>query len=265
METFAQMQAWWLSHGVAIGAAMLLAAIAARTAGARMLPPCRQPQTTATSPSDSRPARRWASRLPNNTHSTPIPAAHVAAWCDALSRRLRAGDSLRIALVEQQPDDSRLAARTDPLRRSLGHGATVAEALAPATTASTGTTTTNGRHRFASGRVASDPHLELLCSVIVATADFGGGAAAPIDRVGATLRLRHADGQERASQSAQAQLSGHVLTLVPLAVLALLAVTDDDVRAVSRAGPGLLVISLGLALNLTGWRWMRRIINGGAP
>ena len=67
------------------------------------------------------------------------------------------------------------------------------------------------------------------------------------------------------SQSAQAQLSGHVLTLVPLAVLALLAVTDDDVRAVSRAGPGLLVISLGLALNLTGWRWMRRIINGGAP
>lgn len=264
MGTLAEPQPWWLSRVVAIGAVMLLAAITARIAAARMLPTRRQPQTTATSPADSRQAPNWASLLPSTTRSTPIPAAHVAAWCDALSRRLRAGDTLRTALAEQHPDHSRLAARTDPLRRSLGHGATVAEALATATTASTGTTA-DRRHRFAPGHIARDPHLELLCSVIVATADFGGGAAAPIDRVGATLRLRNADGQERAAQSAQAQLSAHVLTVVPLAVLALLASTDADVRAVSTAGPGLLVISLGLALNLTGWRWMKRIIGGGAP
>jgi Flp pilus assembly protein TadB len=268
MGAIAEPLPWWLSRVVVIGAVMLLAAIAARAAAAQALPEGRQPQTmggsAATNPSHASRTPGWTSRLPRSpqtARSAPVPAAHVAAWCDALSRRLRAGDALRTALAEQHPDNSKLAARTDSVRRSLGHGATVADALATTTTA---TTTTTLRQRSARAQVGRDPHLELLCSVVAATAEFGGGAAAPIDRVGATLRLRSADGQERAAQSAQARLSAHVLTVVPLSVLALLVGTDADVREVSTAGPGLLVISVGLALNLTGSQWMKRIITGEA-
>ena len=240
-----------------VGSVMLLAAATARSALARTVPTVRPPPVSGVASPEtstrSSAARRRATGLLGQlqtTRSAPIPAAHVAAWCDALSRRLRAGDALRTALELERPDDQALLGRTTPLRRSLGHGATVAEAVA---TATAGSPSTTGRR---------DPHLELLCSVIAATADFGGSAAAPIDRVGATLRLRSADGQERDAQSAQARLSAHVLTVVPLAVLALLAATDAGVRQFSTGGLGLTVIMSGLALNLAGWWWMKRIVIG---
>jgi Flp pilus assembly protein TadB len=238
---------------------MLLAATAASAAAARWVPEARrlhiETRATAEISTNASRVRRWLSRLLGHlrtARSAPIPAAQVAAWCDAISRRLRAGDALRTAFEAERPDDRALLTRTEPLRRSLGYGATVADAVA---------TTMSGS---ASARVSHDPHLELLCSVIAATADFGGSAAAPIDRVGATLRLRSADGHERDAQSAQARLSAHVLTVVPLAVLALLTGTDADVRQFSTGGLGLTVIASGLALNLTGWWWMKRIVTAEA-
>jgi Flp pilus assembly protein TadB len=249
----------WAPAELIVGTVMLLAAMAAGAAAARSLPEARrlhiETRATADTPTKASRVRRWLSRLLGHlrmARSAPIPAAQVAAWCDAISRRLRAGDTLRTAFEAERPDDRALLARTEPLRRSLGHGATVADAI---------TATMPGS---VSARVSHDPHLELLCSVVAATADFGGSAAAPIDRVGATLRLRNADGQEREAQSAQARLSAHVLTVVPLAVLALLAGTDADVRQFSTGGLGLTVIASGLALNLTGWWWMKRIVTAEA-
>jgi Flp pilus assembly protein TadB len=249
----------WAPPELIVGTVMLLAAMAAGAAAVRSLPEARrlhiETRATADAPTKARRVRRWLSRLLGHlrmARSAPIPAAQVAAWCDAISRRLRAGETLRTAFEAERPDDRGLLARTEPLRRSLRHGATVADAVA-ATMPDSG-----------SARVSHDPHLELLCSVVAATADFGGSAAAPIDRVGATLRLRNADGQEREAQSAQARLSAHVLTVVPLAVLALLASTDADVRQFSTGGLGLTVIASGLALNLTGWWWMKRIVTAEA-
>jgi hypothetical protein len=43
-------------------------------------------------------------------------------------------------------------------------------------------------------------------------------------------------------------------------MLALLMLTDADVRAVLQAPIGITCVVIGLLLNAAGWRWMRRII-----
>jgi Flp pilus assembly protein TadB len=74
------------------------------------------------------------------------------------------------------------------------------------------------------------------------------------------LRQRAADLDERSAQAASARLSTHVMTAVPLAMLAVLTATDDDVRAVTVAPVGAACIASGLILNALGWWWMRRIV-----
>ncbi len=259
MISIADLLPLWAPPAIIVGTVMLLAAMAARSVAAHSLPAARQPHNGDSAmteiPANASQRSRRATRLLDRVRparSAPIPAADVAAWCDAISRRLRAGDALRTVFESERPDHRSLLTRTEPLRRSLGHGVAVADAVVAAVPGS------------ASATAGRDPHLELLCSVVAATAAFGGTAAAPIDRVGATLRLRNADGQEREAQSAQARLSAHVLTVVPLAVLALLASTDANVRQFSTSGLGLTVITSGLALNLAGWWWMKRIVMGEA-
>lgn len=248
----------WSTSALIVGAVVAVVSMAAMATAAHALPAARQPDSadgdTLAAPGTDNPIRRRLSVLLDRLRpgqSAPIPAAQVATWCDALSRRLRAGDALRTALVAEQPDHRALLTRTEPLRRALGHGVAVADAV-------------GALPGDASQTARRDPHLELLCSVIAATADFGGSAAAPIDRVGATLRLRSADGQERDAQSAQARLSAHVLTVVPLGLLALLAGTDGAVREFTTGGLGLAVIGSGLALNLSGWWWMKHVVTGDA-
>lgn len=185
----------------------------------------------------------------------PIPADAVSAWCDALARRLRAGESLRHTLLTELPAQRRLAARTELVRRALQQGAAVTDAVVIHADQPAGCAPLPSPH--------ADPHLGLLRSVLAASADFGGGAAEPIDRVAAALRLRTVDGQERAAQSAQAKLSANVLTVVPLGLLAFLSSTDPDVRAVLGSGVGSVLIAAGLGLNVAGWTWMKRTIAGG--
>jgi tight adherence protein B len=88
------------------------------------------------------------------------------------------------------------------------------------------------------------------------------GSAAAIDRVAATLRQRAADRAERRVQAAQARLSAHVMTAVPLSMLGLLLATDGDVRAVTTTPIGATCLVTGLALNAIGWTWMRHIVEG---
>ena len=91
-------------------------------------------------------------------------------------------------------------------------------------------------------------------------ARFGGPAATPLERAAATLRARDAIAAEQQAQCAQARLSARVLTLVPLALLVLLAITDHKVRSVITSPAGFAVVLLGGLLNATGALWMRRII-----
>gem|GEM_PF-919873 len=274
MLVLATIVPWWQSASVVTGLIVLTVAIASRSAGPRRLSVARRSTLAARSEGPvsgtnidgertastarfgiaHRWTLRWARRCIRRLtarRAQLISPEHVAGWSDSLARRLRAGESLRAALENDRPEHPALLARTRPLRRSLGNGSSVADAVS--VTVQAGPL-----------RALRDPHLELLLSVLAAATEFGGGAAVPIDRVGAALRLRMADGQERAAQSAQARLSAHVLTVVPLGVLALLASTDADVREVSTGGIGLVVVCFGLLLNLVGWWWMNRVIAGEA-
>ncbi len=112
---------------------------------------------------------------------------------------------------------------------------------------------------------ADDPgaHLRLALDVLATTSRIGGPSAASIDRTAALLRQRAADLDERSSQAAQARLSTHVMTAVPLLMLAGLVTTDDDVRAAVTSTVGIVCVTTGLLMNVAGWWWMRRIV--GTP
>jgi tight adherence protein B len=106
------------------------------------------------------------------------------------------------------------------------------------------------------------PHLDLAVTVLRACALNGGPPAEPLDRAAATLRGRAADAAERQTQSAQARLSAVVMTILPVAMLVLLLATSSTTRAAASTPTGSVAIVLGAALNIGGWRWMRRIIAG---
>lgn len=178
----------------------------------------------------------------------PVPAAEVADWCDQLARRMRSGSTLRDALITIDPTGA-MADATTGLRLGLERGQTIPAAL----DASHGSGAELGPR-------PQGPHVGLAFATIAIAARLGGRSATAIDRVASSLRLVAADRQERDAQAAQARLSARVLTVVPMAMLALLIATDADVRAVIQAPVGLTLVAVGLALNLVGWRWMRHII-----
>ncbi len=226
--------------------AILLSAAAALSVGLK-LPPVRARRLPTTRPTSSNhpaalSARRFIALL--RRRRPVITPDDVAAWCDELARRVRAGSSLSSALTETIPPDPSLRAATDPIRLAIARGRPVGEAVtAEGSTPAVGAT-----------------HLSTARSVIAVAATLGGSAAAPLDRVAAALRLRAVDGQERSTHSAQARLSAHVMTVVPLVMLGVLVAADPDVRAVVARPIGAGCVSLGLVLNLSGWTWMRRTI-----
>jgi len=105
-----------------------------------------------------------------------------------------------------------------------------------------------------------DAELDLALTVLRACAAHGGPPGEPLDRAAATLRGRAADRAERRTHSAQARLSAVVMTWLPIAMLLVLLTTSASVRAAVARPTGGAVLVLGGALNLIGWRWMRRII-----
>jgi Flp pilus assembly protein TadB len=178
-------------------------------------------------------------RPPHSRRATPPPRP-VAEWCDRLARRLRSGTSLRDALLTTVPDDEATQRLTESLRRRLHHGEPVSTAVG----------------------AVEEPgaHLHLALTIIGAAARVGGPCAPAIDRTAASLRGRAADHDDRQVQAAQARMSAHVLTAVPLLMLALLVTTDSDTRSAVTTTAGMICLTVGLSLNLLGSAWMRRMI-----
>jgi Flp pilus assembly protein TadB len=182
--------------------------------------------------------------LRSRRHEQRVPRPRdVAAWCDHLARQIRSGMTLHETLTTTVPADPATRRCTETIRRQLGRGRQIAEIL---------------DERDA---VASGTHLDLAIGVIAMAARLGGSPAPAIDRTASVLRQRAADDDERVAQAAQARLSAHVLTAIPLLMLAALLVTDADVRAAVRGPIGSMCIGLGLGLNTVGSVWMRRIVS----
>jgi Flp pilus assembly protein TadB len=181
--------------------------------------------------------RWWSRRRPAPTDD------ELAAWCDELSRHLRTGSSLTIAVCSASRAPA-VDATIAPVLLGLQRGETLAGAL---------------RHV---GR--ESPPLAIALGVLQACASLGGPSAPAIDRAAATLRRRSVDAAERRVHSAQARMSALVLTCLPAGVLAVTAVTSSTARATIATSFGLLSVVTGCLLNAVGWWWMQRII-GRAP
>jgi tight adherence protein B len=158
---------------------------------------------------------------------------------DAIARQVRSGASLAAAAVEEIDTASPLGEVVD----RLSDGGSLADALAAI--------------------VPNDTDLALTVQALSATADLGGQIAATLDQAAAVLRERAAARAERRAHGAQARLSARVLTIVPLGFAGWSALTSRQTREVyTSSAAGAMCAVCGLALNLAGWRWMKRIVGG---
>lgn len=162
----------------------------------------------------------------------------VADWCERLARAVRGGDSMLGALRSTPPPPG-LDGDLGALTLALDRGTPLDRAA---------------------DRATDDRDLSVVLSVLRACASVGGSAAEPLDRAAATLRARAADAAERRTHSAQARASAQVMTVLPIAMLAVLVGASRAIREQVATPAGLAVVALGLALNLGGWAWMRRTI-----
>lgn len=217
--------------------------------GASVRPRTRRPITIH---QDSRSFAMRLEQFVGNIHANrlerrPVPPSDVAEWCDQLARRMQSGSTLREALTATIPSGVSLAHETVSCRLALERGQPIASALKV------------GSDGEPSPR-RSNPHVNLAFTVITIAARLGGSNAMALERTAGSLRLRAADQHERLAQAAQARLSAHVLTVVPLSMLVLLLLIDPDVRTTVQSPIGVVCIALGLVLNAVGWKWMRHII-----
>lgn len=187
---------------------------------------------------DGRPSNRRA--RPDRSRRHRDDAGEVARWCESLSRAVRGGDSVFVALRSVEPP-AHHAASVDSLAREAER---------------TGRIATDRRH--------DSSHLALAITVLAAIVEHGGPAAEPLDRAAAVLRGRSAEHAERKVQSAQARLSAQVMSVLPVAMLTLLVTTSSAVRSAVATPTGTTLVGIGVALNVTGWRWMRSIIRRAA-
>lgn len=165
------------------------------------------------------------------------PAA-VAAWCEALARSLRGGETL-VGALRATPPPGHLEHELGPLALALDRGVPLDRAA---------------------DRPTADSDLSVVLAVLRACASVGGSAAEPLDRAAATLRARAADAAERRTHSAQARASALVMTVIPVVMLAVMVGSSDAIRRQVATPAGSAVVALGLCLNLAGWAWMRRTI-----
>jgi len=173
---------------------------------------------------------------------------HAIAVLEQLARDLRAGTGFGAALPHALAEQPTVLAG---LRTALQRGAPVGEAMTQAAT-------------DAAGRVPTDATEVLVLQTLRAAHAAGGNGVDALDRAAAVARERRAWRHERHAQSAQARLSARLLTLLPPLFAGWGIAADERVRAAFAASPlPAACVMCGLALNLVGWWWMRRLVRGG--
>lgn len=183
--------------------------------------------------------RRRSTRPIFVRRSADDESSELARWCEGLARAVRGGENLVVALASV-PAPPRHRDEVDALVRGLDRSGDWPSAI----------------------ESRSSPHLALVLAVVGACIEHGGPAAEPLDRTAEVLRSRAAEAAERRVHSSQARLSAQVLAILPVAMLIVLVTASASVRDVVARPVGLALIACGAALNLGGWLWMRRVIEG---
>ena len=196
-------------------------------------------------------SRRWlrvrlgATSVTTTPPTTPTrtPPA-IADFLDAIARDVRSGFSLASSFVQcsdQQLDDNHWS---QPVAQQCLRGVVLADALVECALP-----TWTPEIRFASRALA------------VASAG-GAGVAPALEHSASVLREQQGLMLDRDVQAAQAQLSTKVLTWLPIAVFAWIAITDPIARSFLLSTPaGMCCVATGITLNVAGRKWMSRVVS----
>ena len=197
-------------------------------------------------------SRRWLRvRLGTTSHkavaiTSPAtsPPLAITDFLDAIARDVRSGFSLASSFVQcsdQQSDDNHWS---QPVAQQCLRGVVLADALVECALP-----TWTPEIRFASRTLA------------VASAG-GAGVAPALEHSASVLREQQGLMLDRDVQAAQAQLSTKVLTWLPIAVFAWIAITDPIARMFLLSTPvGMCCVATGITLNVSGRKWMSHVVD----
>jgi len=178
------------------------------------------------------------------TTTPPRTPLAITDFLDAIARDVRSGFSLASSFVQcsdQQSDDNHWS---QPVAQQCLRGVVLADALVECALP-----TWTPEIRFASRTLA------------VASAG-GAGVAHALEHSAAILREQQALMLDRDVQAAQAQLSTKVLTWLPIAVFAWIAITDPIARTFLLSTPlGMCCVATGITLNVSGRKWMSHVVD----
>ena len=165
-------------------------------------------------------------------HAPPV-RTDLVTFLAAVARSVRAGSSPAQAVLSPPPASAAL----ENLQQKLAGGSTLAVA-------------TTGEH----------PHLALLRACMHGESL----SAAALDRAVESERSRVQAEHDISVAIAQAARSARVLTVLPFAFLLLATATSRSVRSHLFSPLPVLAVGAGVALNLAGRRWMRRLVLAAA-
>ena len=187
----------------------------------------------------------------NGGVSTSQQTDDMANLLDAIGREMRLGSSLVAGFIRVHADYPTLAKYFESIARSCERGTTLTEAIRASEITVVGETV---------------PACIVFGSRSLWAAAAGTGSAMALERAATTLRERSAIGFERHAQSAQARLSIQIMTWMPIAFLTWMMLTNIGARWFLLMTPqGWMILALGLGANLTGRKWMHRLLAEPTP
>ena len=196
--------------------------------------------------------RRWLRvRLSTTSHkataitsATTTPPLAITDFLDAIARDVRSGFSLASSFVQCSDQQSDETHWSQPVAQQCLRGVVLADALVECALP-----TWTPEIRFASRTLA------------VASAG-GAGVAPALEHSASVLREQQSLMLDRDVQAAQAQLSTKVLTWLPIAVFAWIAITDPTARLFLLSTPlGMCCVATGITLNVSGRKWMSHVVD----
>lgn len=186
--------------------------------------------------------RHWIDGRRGRAHDRLVAALPEAI--ELVARALRSGSSLSQALAEAAAaTNGSLGAALDRIVTGTQRGEALTHALA----------------RFVEG--SPRPEVRVAGAALAMAAEAGGGPSRALDGVSESLRDRERLGREIAALTSQARTSAIVLIGLPVVfVLVYGAVDGSALSFLLQDDLGRLCLIVGLALDLVGWLWMRRLV-----
>lgn len=107
-----------------------------------------------------------------------------------------------------------------------------------------------------------DRDLRLIAQALLTSRQTGSEVSTIMDAIGEAVRERAAISRDIATQTLQGRLSGRVVAALPLVFLGLSTLLSrSTVSVLLGTVPGLVMLAVALLLNITGFLWIRKILD----